>query len=321
MSAWYCILPLIGSLTGGCPSQDPPDIPARYGLAQTTENREIIERAIVLLDEVLPRDMSLRLRPTWPQSGFYPSLSFESKRPDTVFAVEEVVDRGFDNGWRFRNADAIPVYIVDATSLGQIETAFVPEGSRAIFISGRNLERQFDAFYLGGEKAWEQYSSFEKALVTAVILLHELGHIRFDDAGSYGPPARLVLEDLTKPSAAIANKEVRADRFASEIISDAWNADEMKGRFSGAMGRSTVASNLYRVVAIASNTNDLAQDPTGAFDKVKKLQLFRAPGYSHLDLYLRLLVILFQLEPNDQRLDLLRAIDKASARDSSPAAN
>jgi hypothetical protein len=60
---------------------------------------------------------------------------------------------GIDNGWRFRNADAIPVYIVDATSLGQIETAFVPEGQRAIFISGRNLERQFDAFYLRGEKA------------------------------------------------------------------------------------------------------------------------------------------------------------------------
>src|SRR5581483_9041532 len=103
----------------------------------------------------------------------------------------------------------------------------------------------------------------------------------------------------TKPSSTIANKEVRADRFASEIISDAWNADEMKGRFSGAMGRSNIASNLYRVVAIASNTNDLVEDPTGAFDKVEKLGLFRAPGYSHLNLYLRLLVILYQLEPTD----------------------
>jgi hypothetical protein len=161
---------------------------------------------------------------------------------------------------------------------------------------------------------------FEKALVTAVILPHELGHIRFDDAGSRGPSARLVLEDLAKPSTAIANKEVRADRFASEIISDAWNSEETKGRFSGAMGRSTVASNLYRVVAIASITNDLVEDPTGAFDKVKKLQIFRAPGYSHLNLYLRLLVILYQLEPNDQRLDLLRAVEEVFARDSSPAA-
>jgi hypothetical protein len=319
MSAWYCFLPLIGFLSGGCPAVEPPDIPARYGLAQSTENREIIERAIVLADEVLPRQMALRLRPTWPQSAFYPSLYFEGERNDPAFAVEDVVDRGFDNGWRFRNADAIPVYIVEATSLGQIETAFVPEGSRAIFISCRNLERQFDAFYLRGEKAWQQYSLFEKALVTAVILLHELGHVRFDDAGSYGPPARLALEDLAKPSAVIANKEVRADRFASEIIADAWNSEEMKGRFSGALGRSTVASNLYRVVAIASNTNDLVEDPTGAFDKVAKPGLFRAPGYSHLNLYLRLLVILFQLEPNDQRLDLLRAIDEAFARGSAPA--
>jgi hypothetical protein len=75
-----------------------------------------------------------------------------------------------------------------------------------------------------------------------------------------------------------------------------------------------VASNLYRVVAIASNTNDLVNDPTGAFDKLEKLQLFRASGHSHLNLYLRLLVILFQLEPNDERLRLLRTIDAAFAR-------
>ncbi|WP_257169612.1 hypothetical protein [Bradyrhizobium sp. SRS-191] len=312
MSAWYCLLPLIGSLSAACQAPGPPDVPARYGLAQTTENREIIERAIVLVNEVLPRDMPLRLRPTWPQSGFYPTLYFEEKR-NTAFAMEDVIDREFDNGWRFRNADEIPVFIVDATSLGQVETAFVPEGARTIFISGRNLERQFDTFYLRGEKAWEQYSSFEKSLVTAVILLHELGHVHFDDAGSYGHSARLALEDLTKPSSTIANKEVRADRFASEIISDAWNADEMKGRFSGAMGRSSIASNLYRVVAIASNTNDLVEDPTGAFDKVEKLGLFRASGYSHLNLYLRLLVILYQLEPTDERLKLLQRIDQAFA--------
>jgi hypothetical protein len=319
MNAWYCLLPLTGWLFGGCPAADLPDVPARYGLAQSAENRGIIERAIVLVDEVLPRHMPLRLRPTWPQSGFYPSLSFESDPTDPAFAVEDVVDKGFDNGWRFRNADAIPVYIVDSTSLGQIETAFVPEGARSILISGRSLELQFDAFYLSGERAWEQYSSFEKSLVTAVILLHELGHIRFDDAGSYGPPARLVLEDLTKPSPAIANKEVRADRFASEIIADAWSSEETRGRFSGALGRSTVASNLYRVVAIASNTNDLVNDPTGAFDKFEKLQIFQASGYSHLNLYLRLLVILFQLEPNDERLSLLRAIDAAFARKALPA--
>lgn len=319
MSAWYCLLPLIGSLSGSCPAKEPSDIPARYGLAQTTENREIIEHAIVLVDEVLPRNMPLRLRPTWPQSGFYPTLYFEGKRNDPAFAMEDVTDRGFDNGWRFRNADEIPVFIIDATRLGQVETAFVPEGARAIFVSGRNLERQFDAFYLRGKRAWEQYSSFEKSLVTAVILLHELGHVRFDDAGSYGPPARLTLEDLTRPSAAIANKEVRVDRFASEIISDAWNADEMKGRFSGAIGRSSVASNLYRVVAIASNTNDLVEDPTGALDKIEKLRLFRASGYSHLNLYLRLLVIMYQLEPADERLKLLQQIDQAFAHDSASA--
>jgi hypothetical protein len=171
---WYRLIPLIGWLSAGCSAEDPPDVPARYGLAQTTKNREIIERAIVLVEEVLPHHMPLRLRPTWPQSGFYPSLSFESRRTDPTFAVEDVVDQRIDNGWRFRNADAIPVYIVDATSIGQIETTFVPEGTRSIFIIGRNLERQFDAFYLRGDMAWEKYSSFEKALVTSVTLLMRL---------------------------------------------------------------------------------------------------------------------------------------------------
>lgn len=85
--------------------------------------------------------------------------------------MEDVTDSGFDNGSRFRNADEIPVFIVDATTLGQVETAFVPEGARAIFVSGRNLERQFDAFYLRGEKAWQQYSPFEKSLVTGAVAL------------------------------------------------------------------------------------------------------------------------------------------------------
>jgi hypothetical protein len=220
-----------------------------------------------------------------------------------------IADQGFDNGWRYRNAREVPVFIVGDAHLGKVESAFVPEGEDCVFVGGRSLERQFDAFYLRGSNAWQQYSSFEKSLVVALMLLHELGHVRFGDGGSYGPPARLALDDIAKPSGTIANKEMRADRFASELIMQAWNSGEMKGPMLGNYGRAWIASNIYRVITIGSNTFDLHIDPHGVLDKLPKLDVFRAAGYSHLNTYLRLLIILHQLEPTDERLSMLRAID------------
>jgi hypothetical protein len=59
-----------------------------------------------------------------------------------------VTDRGFDNGRRFRKAQIVPVYIIDDTSLCQLETAFAPEGERCVLVSGHKLERQLAAVQL-----------------------------------------------------------------------------------------------------------------------------------------------------------------------------
>jgi hypothetical protein len=296
-------------LMPACTTDDPPDIPSRYGLHQATLYREVVERAIVLADEVLPPDMPLRLRPTWPQAGYFPLLYFVRDRHRPAFAVQPVKDRGFDNGLRFKNAQIIYVYIVDDASLGRVENIFVPDKERCIFVSAKSLDRLFESFFITGPRALQQLSSFEKSLVVALILLHELGHLHFNDGGSYGPPARLNLDEMSRPSRDIANREVRADRFATEILEQAWDSHKMKGSIPGLFGRAVIANHIYRVIATGSNTYDFRVDPQGLLDKIVKRHAFNASGYSHLNLYLRLLVMLYQLNPTDERLADLQAIN------------
>jgi hypothetical protein len=308
MSAWVCMFPLVGLLSSGCEANVVPDIPARFGLIQSTSQRDIVEHAIILVNAMLPSEMDLRLRPTWKQSGYYPLLTFESDRSKSIFSVEIVTDRDFDNGWLYRNSRVVPVYIIDQAMLGRVENVFVPEGERCIFVNAQNLDRLFAGFYVAGSEALQQHGSFDKSLVVALVLLHELGHIWFGDNGSYGPPAHLELDELMKPSGSIANKEIRADRFASELLIKAWDSKEMRGPLPGPYGRATIASNIFRIVATGSNTHDLKVDPMGWLDKVRKLEVFRATGYSHLNIYLRFLVILQQLEPTGERASELSAV-------------
>jgi len=72
-----------------------------------------------------------------------------------------------------------------------------------------------------------------------------------------------------------------------------------------------MASNVLRVIATGSNTYDFRNDPQGVLGGVSKPALFQQAGYSHLNLYVRLLVLLEQLEPNEERLDELRWIADA----------
>jgi hypothetical protein len=271
--------------------------------------REVVEQAVLFANAILPADIAMRFRFTWPPSGFFPGFSFEVDRGGAGFGATLITDQGFDNGWRFRNADEIPVYIVRDGGLGRVESIFVPEGERCVFVVGSSLDRMFTSMFLGGDAAFQQHNSYDKALALALMLLHELGHIKFGDRGSYGPPAALDLDALNHPSQSIANKEIRADRFAFELVEHAWDSGEKTHPFGNQYSRSRIAGQIYRVIATGSSSHDFRTDPRGLLDKIKKLEVFAAPGYSHLNLYLRLLVMLYQLEPTDDRLDELRAID------------
>jgi hypothetical protein len=293
-------------LVQGCVPDDTGRAPARYGLAETANGRVVIEQAVVMVDAMLGSDSPLRLGLTWTPSDYFPALDFRSDSRRAGFTREIVSTPGYSGGFRFYDASVLPVYIIDGADLGNVEIAFVPESERCIFINAGALERLYATFFLTGPQAIENYAGFDKSLAVAFVLLHELGHIHFGDGSSYGKPTPLNIEELRLASAKIVNKEVRADRFASEVLNEAWQSQEMTSRINGPYGRAAISSNVFRVLSIASNTFDLRNDPQGLLTGQSRPYLFGRTGYSHLNLYLRLLVILQQLDPDPVRLEELR---------------
>jgi hypothetical protein len=265
-------------------------LPAQYGLSETALGRPIAEQAILFANLALPPDQQLRLQPTWPRSGFFPTQTFSSDAIHRDFRVALITDPGFDDGLVFTNAEIIPVFLIDGQSLGDAETAFVQEECRCIFLNAYSLGDLFERLYLVGPHAASQHSSFDKAVALSLVFLHELGHLHFGDRTSYGPNAHLDLAEINAPSRAISNPEVRADAFASEIIRSAWASGEMRSGLPGPYGRAAIASNILRVVSTGFNLYDVNHDPQGILGGNPNYRLFQAKGYSHLNLYLRLLI-------------------------------
>lgn len=80
----------------------------------------------------------------------------------------------------------------------------------------------------------------------------------------------------------------------------------------GPYARASIASNIFRVMSNGFNSFDLRHDPQGVLDRTPKLELFRRGGYSHLNLYLRLLIFLEQLEPTEERRRYLELIEQTN---------
>lgn len=294
---WLAIM-LAWSLAGcGKAPADIDDVPARYGLAQTVRGRALAEQAILLIDFLLPQSERLRLRLTWPQSGLYPQLKFESDG-HARFSARTVQGQDLDDALILRNAEAIPVFLIGGDTLGRNETAFVPDGERCIFINVDTLDALIETFAMTGPMAAQQHPTFDKSLVLAVVLLHEMGHLHYGDQGSYDTLGAFDPADVARPSATIHEPELRADRFASEAIEQGWASHEMHAAIDGPYGRAIIANNLARAVAVASNSFDYHQDPQGLLSRVSRPQLFRQGGLSHLNLQLRLLLILQQIYPD-----------------------
>jgi hypothetical protein len=309
----YLITLLLGFCLSGCVRGPDPRIPAAYGLGETVVGTPIAEQAILFANVTLPPDQRLRLQPTWTPVGYFPTQTFKTDTHQPGFRVARVTDLGFENEVIFTNADAIPVFLIEGQSLGNVEVAFVPDGCRCIFVNAHSLDDLSRRLYLVGPDAIEQHGDFDKSIALSLVFLHELGHIRFGDRGSYASNARLELAEINKPSQAISNPEVRADAFASEVVRLAWSSGEMQSPFYEPYGRADIASNIFRVMETGFNSYDLVHDPQGILDKKVKYELFWQNGYSHLNLYLRLLIFLQQSEPTEERYRYLELIKRASA--------
>ncbi len=303
----------LGASLCGCSSGPQTRLPAQYGLSETALGRPIAEQAILFANLALPPDQRLRLQPTWARSGFFPAQTFSTDATQRNFRVALVTDRGFDDGLVFTNAETVPVFLIDRQSLGDAETAFVPEGCRCIFLSVYSLDHLSEQLYLVGPHASGQHSSFDKAIALSLVFLHELGHLHFGDRTSYASNARLDLAEINAPSRSISNPEVRADAFASEIVRSAWASGEMRSGLPGPYGRAAIASNILRVVWTGFNLYDVNYDPQGIVGGNPNYGLFQQKGYSHLNLYLRLLIFLEQTDPKATRRQYLERISQAIA--------
>lgn len=309
----HALLPLLLACTlAGCSKPEARRDPDRFGLTETVEGRTVAEQAALFVNLLLPDDQPLRLRTTWPEAGYLPVQVFDRDKRHTEFRREFITDKQFDNGVRFINADAIPVYLIDGASLGNIEVAFVPEGCRCIFINARSIDDLSRRLFLIGEDAMEQHNSFDKALALSLVLLHELGHVKFGDRSSYASFARLNLAELNEPADRVLNPEVRADAFASEVVKLGWASAEMEGALGVPYGRAFIASNIFRVMATGFNGFDLKNDPQGILNHKQDYQVFAQKGYSHLNLYVRLLVFLQRSEPTKERLHYLEELVESS---------
>lgn len=307
-----CLLLLIvGGTLAGCNSAPQWNAARQFGVSETALGRDEVEQAILLANLVLPPDEQLRLQPTWELGGFFPPQEFNADRWHGGFRITITDDHGFHHKVVFTNSETLPVYLIDGESLGNVEVAFVPDGCRCVFVNAHSIDNLSKRLFLVGPDAFEQHNSFDKSLALALVLLHEMGHIRFGDTGSYAYSARLDLSEINKPSQAISNPEVRADAFASEVVRLAWASGEIQSALPGPYGRAEIASNIFRVIETGFNSYDYLNDPQGIMHGKIRYSVFQQKSYSHLNLYLRLLIFLQQSEPTEERLHYLTLISQA----------
>jgi len=143
-----------------------------FGLIRSRSQEALIERAVVISNITLSDDVPFRFQLTWTESGLHPRFVFPSsaRRDHPRLSVEHVEDE-----YRYRDAIAIPVYLIDDDRLGAYENVFVPDGCRCVFVNCRSVDPLLDAFGIGEKTALLRYSEYERASVYATALLHEMG--------------------------------------------------------------------------------------------------------------------------------------------------
>ena len=225
--------------------------PAQFGLAESVKGRATIERAITKANAVLGEG-----------SGFV-----------------------FSPGWQDRPSKTkkLAVYIVDAGAVAATDAAFAPGNAECVFINSDINDRMGQMFGQGAEGTFE----IDPTDATALILLHEAGHFRYGDAGDFAPSAPLQLDTLVEDLNNDKSKELRADRYAGELIRAA-EADPPP--------RITTALDLSLCLTHIS-WNLLHGRLIGNFGAttLSSPKVFRDNGDSHPNLELRFLVLQYSV--------------------------
>jgi hypothetical protein len=130
--------------------------------------------------------------------------------------------------WRPGPSPGVVVHLA-RLPLGAASVAEVQPGRRCIFVSPDKLD--FAAMF-GGDSGRDM--AIDPVQTLALVLLHESGHVAYDDAIGGAAPHGLAMKDITLPADLASSREVRADLFAGDRIHDAFLDSRDTDRFGAA---------------------------------------------------------------------------------------
>jgi len=235
-------------------SESESGIVARHGWRESFRYRQAVEQAVDLANRILEAGGALRFKPSW--------------RNDSV--------------------GTIPVIVVDGDRLPPQHIVFVPDGEEAVVVNSDGLPTLLKYFDSPSELAWK-VSTPE---VLAFSLLHEAGHIKFGDHGSFVDGGELSKGDIVSISLSresvrsreivSKNHELRADLFAVDAIeaAQASNIDEVHD----------AGVKLYLLISNLEWNMGLVRDPVSAGFGGSRTA-FLDTSYSHPNLEFRLRVV------------------------------
>ncbi len=251
----------------------------------------------------------MRFVATWRTSELTPRFEFSDVSGSGLVDVECDNEK---NGCTFHRARPIPVYLIDDDKLGELENIFVPDGAKCVFINVRSIRRLWDSFGMKRYENSDSQPSRIHSVSLAVMLLHEMGHLFYGDSGSYSASSSFSAEQLNQPSQIIQNKEIRADKFATEQIIKA-RSEEIKPVAEAVlvMSNDVIVGDMLRSVKSAVSSYEVDKDAWGIFDGKFKSVLFSNNSYSHPNLFIRFQVMDYQLDPTPERYERLKSIGVA----------
>lgn len=241
------------------------------GLLNTEKGREMAERAIYEVN-LLISEQGLRLIPAWKQS---------------------------------KDANNVPVYLVESHPKAVATPAAVPRGCRCIFVSPSVL------------KAWIEHNSsgsgrlnLDAGRFLVFILMHEVGHIKSNTPGAVlkdGEISQLNVE----PSLAKAAEE-EADNFAADVLKS--RAKQAK------VNEASLTANwvIMELTNLSWNMQAFRTlDEFGSF-AVGKPSVYFDIGYTHPNLAWRILRATDRIQQTEATRELLAAFEEARLRGANP---
>lgn len=264
------------SLLAGCSRPDSTTTPnpaEKYALKETLVGWSAVEQAMQLVNNALNDDVGFR-------------FGDARNRPS-----------GYTDKF-------IPVCLIDEPNLVRLGPSFVPEGEECVLVNAGELAKLATLFAGDAEVP---FTNTEGDLL-ALILLHELGHIRYGDSGACVDERLLPRTNLNLTANGMKARELRADAFAAEHIRDAFAAVNSAPRLmAGFRLRDTLAKVAWNF------TSRRVLNDFGA-TILRRPDVFWDSGYSHPNTEFRILTMQYLVSPTGDSERLLEQFREARSR-------